>query len=186
MESSITSSTSSSTTITPLSNKAASSFADLFLNEINNQDIYGLLDVQRSLLEQLDKTNAKLDSINKLSGKRYLDAQRDFSSHTQMLTTMKSDLDLIFKRIKLLKMRLNKKYPIAYASVIQINSTQNDPLDDDNEDINDLSTSMKSVASPSFVESKTIDCSQSSPAIIRESDSLAELTNNNTTENPID
>jgi hypothetical protein len=32
-----------------LSNKAASSFADLFLNEINNQDIYGLLDVQRSL-----------------------------------------------------------------------------------------------------------------------------------------
>jgi hypothetical protein len=51
-------------------------------------------------LEQLDKTNEKIDNINKISAKRYLDAQRDFSCHTQMLTTMKSDLDLIFKRIK--------------------------------------------------------------------------------------
>jgi hypothetical protein len=51
-------------------------------------------------LEQLDKTNEKLDGINKLSAKRYLDATRDFSSHTQMLITMKNDLDLIFKRIK--------------------------------------------------------------------------------------
>jgi len=53
-----------------------------------------------SRLEQLDKTNEKLDGINKLSAKRYLDATRDFSSHTHMLTTMKNDLDLIFKRIK--------------------------------------------------------------------------------------
>ncbi len=50
MESSINSSSSSSTTtITPSLNKPASSFANLFLNEINNQDIYALLDVQRSL-----------------------------------------------------------------------------------------------------------------------------------------
>lgn len=51
-------------------------------------------------IEQLDKTNEKVDSTNKYSAKRYLDAQRDFSSHTQMLVTMKNDLDLIFKRIK--------------------------------------------------------------------------------------
>jgi hypothetical protein len=51
-------------------------------------------------LDQLDKTNEKLDSINRLSAKHYLDATRDFTNHTQMLTTMKTDLDLIFKRIK--------------------------------------------------------------------------------------
>lgn len=51
-------------------------------------------------LDQMDKTNEKLDAVNKLSAKRYFEAQRDFASHTQMLTTMKSDLDLIFKRIK--------------------------------------------------------------------------------------
>jgi hypothetical protein len=48
----------------------------------------------------LDKTNEKLDGINKLSAQHYLDAARDFTNHTQMLTTMKTDLDLIFKRIK--------------------------------------------------------------------------------------
>ena len=53
-----------------------------------------------SRLEKLDKTNERLDSVNRLSAKRYLDATRDFTSHTQMLTTMKSDLDIIFKRIK--------------------------------------------------------------------------------------
>lgn len=51
-------------------------------------------------LEQLDKTNEKLDGVNRLSAKRYLDATRDFSSHTQLLKTMKNDLDLIHKRIK--------------------------------------------------------------------------------------
>ena len=51
-------------------------------------------------LEQMDKTNDKLDQVNKFSTKRYADAQRDFVSHTQLLTTMKNDLDLIFKRIK--------------------------------------------------------------------------------------
>jgi len=48
----------------------------------------------------LDKTNEKLDSINKISANRYLDATREFTNHAQMLTTMKTDLDSIFKRIK--------------------------------------------------------------------------------------
>ncbi len=50
MESSVNSSLSSSTTTTTTSTVTpASSFANLFLNEINNQDIYALLNVQRSL-----------------------------------------------------------------------------------------------------------------------------------------
>lgn len=51
-------------------------------------------------LEQMDKSNEKLDGTNKYSAKHYADAQRDFLCHTQLLTTMKNDLDLIFKRIK--------------------------------------------------------------------------------------
>ncbi len=97
----------------------ASSIVNLFLNEVNKQDVGGLLSVQNSLyvqsffsnkqylfqtfsirLEELDKTNEKLDSINKISANRYLDATREFTNHAQMLTTMKTDLDLIFKRIK--------------------------------------------------------------------------------------
>ena len=94
----------------------ASSLVQLFLHEINSQDVNGLLHVQTTLLvksyffdeinlsfsrlEQLDKNNEKLESINKLSAQHYLDASRNFANHTQMLTTMKTDLDLIFKRIK--------------------------------------------------------------------------------------
>jgi flagellar hook assembly protein FlgD len=48
MESSVNS-TSSTTTTTPSTVTPASSFVNLFLNEINNQDISGLLSVQRSL-----------------------------------------------------------------------------------------------------------------------------------------
>ncbi|CAF1298696.1 unnamed protein product [Adineta steineri] len=178
METNADSSLTSSTTTTISSNTTpASSFVNLFLNEINNQDIYCLLDVQRSLLEQLDKTNEKIDGINKLSAKNYSDASRDFSSHTQMLTTMKTDLDLIFKRIKLLKMRLNKKYPEAYASVLRTNAAQNPSLDEEDDDINELPASVKSVTSPSFVKSKTIDCSQF-PSSIRESHSLTQIPNN--------
>jgi hypothetical protein len=49
MESTADSSLPPSTTDKPLDITAASSFANLFLNEINHQDTQGLLDVQRSL-----------------------------------------------------------------------------------------------------------------------------------------
>ncbi|CAF1101308.1 unnamed protein product [Rotaria sp. Silwood1] len=177
MDVSVDSSLSSSTNTTTSSTATpASSFVKLFLNEINNQDVHGLLNVQQSLLEQLDKTNEKLDGVNKLSTKRYLDATRDFSSHTQMLTTMKNDLNLIFKRIKLLKIRLNKKYPEAYKAAIQMNATQNDSLDEDDGDLNDLTTSTtKHIA---LIKSKTIDCSQFSVSM-HESYSSTQLANNN-------
>jgi len=102
---------------TSTSDTTASSIINLFINEINKQDVNGLLHVQNCLyvnclsmkniqwhislrLEQLNQTSEKLDGINKLSAKHYLDATRDFTNHTQMLSTMKTDLDLIFKRIK--------------------------------------------------------------------------------------
>lgn len=130
----------------------ASTIIKLFADEINKQDINGLLHAQNLLyvdnilsykknflflfvirLEQLDKSNEKLDGINRISTERYLSATKDFTKHTQTLTTMKKDLDFIFKRIKydiinythlrnifvfyrLLKVRLNKKYPESFAS----------------------------------------------------------------------
>ena len=102
----------------PPHDTAASSIRNLFLNEINKQDVGGLLLVQTSLyvqsdvrlptetfpisarLEQLDKSNEVLEGINKVSAKRYLDATKEYANHAQMLTNMKSDLDAIFKRIK--------------------------------------------------------------------------------------
>ncbi|UJR21863.1 hypothetical protein I4U23_024936 [Adineta vaga] len=177
METTADSLTSSTTTTIPSPVSAASTFANLLLNEVNNEDVHNLLNVQRSFLHQLDKTVEKVDGINKLSTKRYLDASRDFSSHTQMLTGMKNDLDYIFKRIKLLKIRLNKKYPEAYSSVLQANAAQNPSVDDEEDDLAELISPVKSVTSPSLVKSKTIDCTQFSSlsAPLRESSSSTQL-----------
>ena len=51
-------------------------------------------------LEHLDKSNERLDGLNRLSAQRYSEAAKQFEKHTHMLTTMKTDLDTIFKRIK--------------------------------------------------------------------------------------
>ena len=53
-----------------------------------------------SRLEQLDNTNERLNGLNQLSAVRYLEATKQFEQHTHLLTTMKTDLDTIFKRIK--------------------------------------------------------------------------------------
>ncbi|UJR27886.1 hypothetical protein I4U23_009151 [Adineta vaga] len=148
----------------------ASSIVNLFRNEVNKQDVNGLLHVQNSLLEQLDKSNEILDGINRISAKRYIDATKEYSNHTQLLLSMKSDLDSIFKRIKVLKTRLNKKYPEAYASVVEMHNQQDSP--DDEED--DFVPPMKSMGNSQLVKSKTIDCSQLSPSL-RETYSLAQI-----------
>ncbi|CAF1117835.1 unnamed protein product [Adineta steineri] len=164
-------------TISASDTTTASSIVHLFLNETNKQDVDGLLNIQSSLLEQLDKSNEILDGINKISAKRYIDATREFTNHTQLLTTIKTDLDTIFKRIKLLKMRLNKKYPEAYSSVIQMSSNRHDSLDDEEDD--DIVPSMKSINNPStLVKSKTIDYTQLTSSM-RETYSLAQISNTN-------
>ncbi|CAF0833471.1 unnamed protein product [Rotaria sp. Silwood1] len=177
------------------SETTASLIINLFSNEINKQDVNGLLHAQNLLLEQLDKTNEKLDGINKLSAERYLDATKEFTNHTHMLTTMKRDLDLIFKRIQLLKMRLNKKYPESYASgnikyiilakekyyyfsVTEINTKQDGSLDDEEDD--GLASAIKPINNSSLVKSKTVDCSQLS-ASIRETYISSQI-NDNTAE----
>ncbi|CAF0896855.1 unnamed protein product [Adineta steineri] len=183
-------------TISVSDTTTASSIVHLFLNETNKQDVDGLLNIQSSLLEQLDKSNEILDGINKISAKRYIDATREFTNHTQLLTTIKTDLDTIFKRIKLLKMRLNKKYPEAYSSgnrkfdnhinpnktiflfaVIQMSSNRHDSLDDEEDD--DIVPSMKPINNPStLVKSKTIDYTQLTSSM-RETYSLAQISNTN-------
>ncbi|CAF2352458.1 unnamed protein product [Rotaria sp. Silwood2] len=154
---------------------------NLFSDEINKQDVNGLLHAQNLLLEQLDKTNEKLDGINKLSAERYLDATKEFANHTQMLASMKRDLDLIFKRIKLLKMRLNKKYPESYASVSELNTKYDGSFD--NEEDDGLASAIKPINSSSLVKSKTVDCSELSSSM-RETHTLSQINDNTAEQSP--
>ena len=45
-------------------------------------------------------------------------ANNDFKKHTQNVVEMKRDLESIFKRLKIIKQKLNKQMPEAYNHVI--------------------------------------------------------------------
>lgn len=51
-------------------------------------------------LKRLEDTNLKLKNSIQTSNDRINAALKDFNSHVQTLTTMKKDLDHIFKRVK--------------------------------------------------------------------------------------
>lgn len=55
-----------------------------------------------------------LTNCNTLSVSRLKSAGAEFKKHTQLLTEIKKDLETIFKRIRILRGKLEKEYPEAY------------------------------------------------------------------------
>ena len=45
-------------------------------------------------------------------------ANNDFKKHSQNIGEMKRDLETIFKRLKVIKQKLNKQMPEAYTAVV--------------------------------------------------------------------
>jgi len=54
-------------------------------------------------LSRFEKTNEMLLNFNVLSTARYESTQLDFRRHVQMLIETKKDLDIVFKRIRLVR-----------------------------------------------------------------------------------
>ena len=65
----------------------------------------------------------------------FLQANSDFRKHTQNVVEMKKDLEHIFKRLKIIKQKLNKQMPEAYSSVIGVKTHENVKEEDDEYDI---------------------------------------------------
>ena len=53
-----------------------------------------------SRLQRFEKTNEMLLNFNALSKGRYETTQQEFRKHTLLLSSMKKDLDAVFKRIR--------------------------------------------------------------------------------------
>ena len=51
-------------------------------------------------MSKFQEVNKTLSVFNEFSAKRFNDTSKDFEKHIKMLVTMKSDLDLIFRRIR--------------------------------------------------------------------------------------
>ena len=62
-------------------------------------------------------------------------ANNDFKKHSQNIGEMKRDLEGIFKRLKVIKQKLNKQMPEAYEAVIGASEREAAREEDDEYDI---------------------------------------------------
>ena len=86
-------------------------FQNYSASEVLVQDDVGLMvQSQKEMLQRFEKTNEMLSNVNNLSTIRLDRANKDFKKHTQIILNMKKDLEIIFRRLKLIREALNKLF----------------------------------------------------------------------------
>ncbi|XP_059163221.1 kxDL motif-containing protein 1-like [Physella acuta] len=115
----------------------ATVFASSLMEQVNREDITSMVFIQRDMLSRFEKTNEMLINFNILSSGRYEATLKDFHKHTQLLSEMKKDLDTVFKRIRLLKQRLEKTYPEAFSACSSVFNLISDEEEDEVDDSSD-------------------------------------------------
>ncbi|CAG5116563.1 unnamed protein product [Candidula unifasciata] len=124
----------------------ATTFAASLMEQVNREDVASMVYIQRDMLSRFEKTNEMLINFNILSANRFEVTVKDFQKHTQLLFDMKKDLDTVFKRIRVLKQRLEKNYPEAFAACssiyTQASDSDEDGDDDDDEDSDETEVTM--------------------------------------------
>merc|ERR1711983_210199 len=73
---------------------------------------------RKKCCRDLKKTKEMLTNVNSLSAVRLEKANNDFKKHTQNVVEMKKDLESIFRRLKIIKQKLNKQMPDACDAVM--------------------------------------------------------------------
>ncbi|KAG8582314.1 hypothetical protein GDO81_008006 [Engystomops pustulosus] len=90
---------------------ASGLFCSRILNMVNCEDVNAIILAQRHMLDCFVKTNKMLSNFNSLSNTRLQQMRDRFIHHTRTLVEMKKNLDIIFRRIRMLKGKLAKQYP---------------------------------------------------------------------------
>ncbi|XP_038073719.1 kxDL motif-containing protein 1-like [Patiria miniata] len=103
------------TSTTPGSDAFISSLTSM----VNREDTTAILQAQMRMLSRFEKTNEMLSNFNKLSASRYEKTVEQFKEHTQVLMEMKRDLDIVFRKIRVLKDRLSSDYPASFEAASQ-------------------------------------------------------------------
>ncbi|XP_012285591.1 kxDL motif-containing protein CG10681 [Orussus abietinus] len=83
---------------------------------VDQQDVESMIRAQKQMLQRFEKTNEMLTNCNQLSVSRLKTASSEFKKHTVLLTEMKKDLDYIFKKIRVIKNKLNQHYPYSFSN----------------------------------------------------------------------
>ncbi|CAI7998447.1 KxDL motif-containing protein 1 [Geodia barretti] len=75
-------------------------FLDRLSGLINKENVHLILSEQDGMLETLEVANEKLSHLNALSEKCFDLHVAEFRTYTQTLTSMKRELDSVFRRIR--------------------------------------------------------------------------------------
>jgi len=94
-------------------NNASSQFAKEIINLIGHEDISQIIDLQEEISDTLRLSCEALAQMNDFAGKEYSKLSKEYLKHTKMLKEMKSDLDYIFQKIRILKGKVQDYHPPA-------------------------------------------------------------------------
>ncbi|XP_053558938.1 kxDL motif-containing protein 1 [Bombina bombina] len=149
---------------------ASGVFCSRILNMVNSEDVNAIILAQRHMLDRFEKTNEMLLNFNGLSSARLQQMNDRFVHHTRTLVEMKKDLDVIFRRIRMLKGKLAKQYPESF------NNVHESPIleDDDDFDPNPKSTSTTIATSEQNTESCDTSPSIISPTMSQDFEDLSQ------------
>jgi len=111
----------------------ATTFAKALIQQVNKEDINSMVHIQKDMLSRFEKTNEMLINFNILSTGRFDITFKEFQKHTNLVFEMKKDLDAVFKRIRILKQRLGKTYPEAFAACSSIYAVTSEEDDSEEE-----------------------------------------------------
>jgi len=90
---------------------------DAFVHQIshlvNKENVETLSNLQTVILEELQKSNQTITSFNDFSVGAYNTILKDYERRTKLLKEMKRDLEIIFRKIRNIKTKIQEKYSIT-------------------------------------------------------------------------
>lgn len=86
---------------------------------VDQQHVELMVRAQKQMLQKFEKTNEMLANCNTLSLTRMKTAAPEFKKNTKLIVDMKKDFEYIFKKIGVLKLKLQNQYPKAFAAVYE-------------------------------------------------------------------
>ncbi|TKR61122.1 hypothetical protein L596_028275 [Steinernema carpocapsae] len=90
---------------------------DALTSQVDKTAIEDIIDIQRKSLMRFEKSNEMLANCCELSERRLEKAKEELTAGCASVLQMKSDLDSIFRRVRLFKQTLATKYPEIYERV---------------------------------------------------------------------
>ncbi|CAB4276555.1 unnamed protein product [Prunus armeniaca] len=89
--------------------EASEQVSNEFKTLVDAQDLDSLKQLQHLILGRLQDGNAVLSHFNEFSENCFAEVAGDFSRHTRLLRSMKSDLEYIFQKLRKIKVTHRKR-----------------------------------------------------------------------------